>query len=114
MSSTQQQISVESNSEAGLKEHQEVAQKLQHDINCLTHAQKPTKLQALKKLDKFFSPSEGSTSLDKDSFSFLFKHTELRSNLLKLFSDPADTCRELSIKITHKYVYSLFHVTHAV
>jgi hypothetical protein len=73
---------------------------LQHDLNCLSNESKQTRLLALKRLEKNVQVT------NKTPAVYLVKlcteHTEFQTQVVKLFADPVDTCREISLRLVHK------------
>lgn len=72
-----------------------LCQSLQRDINCLTDDNRGTRKRALEKISKevFSKKSKLSASVMKTVFE------EILKPVLKLFSDPTEKCRELSLQM---------------
>ena len=72
-----------------------LCQSLQRDINCLADDNRGTRKRALEKINKevFSKKSKLSASVMKTVFE------EILKPVLKLFSDPTEKCRELSLQI---------------
>ncbi|CAH3109869.1 unnamed protein product [Porites lobata] len=74
-------------------------QSLQRDINCLADDNRGTRKRALEKISKevFSKKSKLSASVMKTVFE------EILKPVLKLFSDPTEKCRELSLQMVTEF-----------
>ncbi len=71
---------------------------IQQDVNYLRSDQKQTRIHALKKIEAAISKT------DKQVLESLLREpeSEFKLNIITLFSDPLDICRELSIRLVNR------------
>jgi hypothetical protein len=77
---------------------------IQHDINCLTHENKGTRFQAIKKLETHLNLLLQNINSTPNLVEELNLQTGLNDKLLNLLSDPGDAIRERTLTIISTFV----------